>query len=154
MNKKIYLTLILTLMTACASNADRKKDLTTEARNEPSLQTSDETRNHLISLITTDTELPDAKKQDLTAIVQKLYDDNHEIQILLNQKKSLFLKAMLASQYDSKRSKLLNDSIRDLNAEQMKNLKTAGEQMKAVLGIESQRANTMVIRMFERGGPW
>jgi hypothetical protein len=125
--------------------------LTQEARREPVGSSSESLNRRLEDLIEADAELTRARKDELLGVIRRMASKNEEIMTLINQKKSLLIKALLARPYQKHRVDNLKRSILRLNHERAQNGLQALEQLKEVMGHQDN-PQTVMEKVMEMGG--
>ncbi len=140
------------LATGCASSSvSPSAPLTQEARREPVNSSSQSLSQRLEDLVESDSALSRSRKDELLGVLRQMAAKNEEIQTLMNQKKSLLVKELLAYPYRKSRVESLKRSILKLNEERARNGLQALDQLKEVMGHQDNPQKVMD-RVIEMGG--
>jgi hypothetical protein len=140
------------LATGCASSSvSPSAPLTQEARREPVNSSSQSLSQRLEDLVESDSALSRSRKDELLGVLRQMAAKNEEIQTLMNQKKSLLVKELLAFPYRKSRVESLKRSILKLNEERARNGLQALDQLKEVMGHQDNPQKVMD-RVIEMGG--
>jgi hypothetical protein len=125
--------------------------LTQEARREPVDSSPGSLNRRLEDLIEADAELTRSRKDELLTVIRRMSSKNEEIMTLIHQKKSLLIKALLASPYQKNRVESLKRSILKLHHDRAQNGLKALEQLKEVMGHQDN-PQTVMEKFMEMGG--
>jgi hypothetical protein len=140
------------LATGCASSSvSPSAPLTREAREEPVNSSYQSLSRRLEDLVESDQALSRFRKDELLGVLRRMAERNEEIQTLMNQKKSLLVKELLAYPYRKSRVESLKRSILKLNEDRARNGLQALDQLKEVMGHQDNPQKVMD-RVIEMGG--
>ncbi len=134
----LFLSLTLTLLGSGCASTPSEKALTAEARTEKPIESGKEANESLSGLIESSRELSAQEKQELSKLIDHVYQETASFDVLTNQKKTLLIKELLQAKPDRAKINALQSSIRNVQKKRTAHILTAIDKMCRVVKLHPE----------------